>query len=202
MVSLAGASRRRATSLQQHPDRDPDEQQREAERERPCRQTMLQRRSGDGAEGGGNADERRVHRPDVAVHGVHDRAGGRRDPDRRKRRRRRGPKIPVRDEQQQGNDDDPAADAEECAEEPCRQADQDQNWVQNETRRLGAIRRMRCKDAGSADSSTIGATSWGPHEVRSTSWGRTEDAATRRRARSDDMVLTSESSSITHSAVS
>ena len=90
------------------------------------RQALLQRRASERTGGGGNADERGVHGPDLAVNDVGDRPGGGRDPDRRQRRRRRGAELPPRDEQEQRDDHDASADAEECAEESRGEADQDQ----------------------------------------------------------------------------
>ncbi len=58
-------------------------------------------------------------------------------------------------------------------------------------RLVGGARFGGCdaRTQGAPIAAAIGATSWGPREVRSTSRGRTEDAAARRRPRSGDSAL-------------
>src|SRR6185503_12192799 len=113
----------RAPTSDEQPDRDAGEERGEPERERACLDALLQAGPEHRAHRGGQADDRGGARLQLAVERVADGADQRDQPDRGERGSHRRPLAEVGDQDQQRHDHDSAPDAEEGAEDPGDQAD-------------------------------------------------------------------------------
>src|SRR5581483_2257527 len=112
-----------AGALDQQLHADADEEEGEEQRERPVRDLLLQGGAGDRAGRGRQAHDRGRARLQLAVERVRDRPGQGDDPDRRERGRHRRALLPPLEQEEERDDDDSAPDAEERAEQACREAD-------------------------------------------------------------------------------
>src|SRR5256885_8380360 len=123
---LRASRLRRAPTPDEQPHPDGREQSGEGQRERASGEPLLQRGADDDPGDRGQPDDSRRADLHLAVERVGDRADGGDQGDRRQRRTRRWANLEAGGQDQERNDDGPAADAEERAEEPGHQADEDE----------------------------------------------------------------------------